>query len=103
MSKALPLPAIVIANDLLSGDVVFLGAAGWELTHHRAAVASDQSAADALLARAKLDVVANRIVDPYLAQVQIGGDGAPVPVHYREKMRTLGPTTRPDLGKQAGL
>ncbi|MEY4091833.1 MAG: hypothetical protein RLZZ496_1015, partial [Pseudomonadota bacterium] len=56
-----------------------------------------------LLARAKVDVVANRIVDPYLAQVQIGGDGAPVPVHYRERMRTRGPTIRPDLGKQAGL
>jgi len=26
-----------------------------------------------------------------------------VPVHYREKMRTRGPTIRPDLGKQAGL
>ena len=103
MSKAQPLPAIVIANDLLSGDVIFLGHDKWELTHHHAAVASDQSAADALLARAKVDVVANRIVDPYLAQVQIGGDGAPVPVHYRERMRTLGPTIRPDLGKQAGL
>ena len=103
MSKAQPLPAIVIANDLLSGDVIFLGHNGWELSHNRAAVASDQSAADALLALAKVDVAANRIVDPYLAQVQIGGDGAPVPVHYRERMRTRGPTIRPDLGKQAGL
>ena len=103
MSKAQPLPAIVIANDLLSGDVIFLGADKWELTHERAAVASDPHAADALLARAKLDFVANRIVDPYLAQVQIAGDGTPVPVHYREKMRTRGPTIRPDLGKQAGL
>jgi hypothetical protein len=103
MSKAQPLPAIVIANDLLSGDVIFLGHDKWELTHHRAAVASDQSAADALLARAKVDVAANRVVDPYLAQVQIAGDGTPVPVHYRERMRTLGPTIRPNLGKQAGL
>lgn len=103
MSKAQPLPAIVIANDLLSGDVIFLGADKWELTHHRAAVASDLSAAELLLARAKLDFEANRIVDPYLAQVQIAGDGTPVPVHYREKMRTRGPTIRPDLGKQAGL
>ena len=103
MSKAQPLPAIVIANDLLSGDVIFLGHDKWELTHHRAAVASDQSAADALLARAKVDVAANHVVDPYLAQVQIAGDGTPVPVHYRERMRTLGPTIRPDLGEQAGL
>ena len=103
MSKALPLPAIIIANDLLSGDVIFLGAEKWELSHQRAAVASDPHAADALLARAKADVTANRIIDPYLAQVRIAGDGTPEPVHYREKMRTLGPTIRPDLGKQAGL
>ena len=103
MSKAPPLPAIVIANDLLSGDVVFLGPEGWALSHRGAAIATDPTAAEALLARAKIDVAANRIVDPYLAQVRIEGDGTPSPVHYREKMRTQGPTIRPDLGKQAVL
>ena len=52
-------------------------------------------------ARAARDFKANVIVDPYLVQVTISADGEPVPVHYRERMRTLGPTTRLDLGKQA--
>jgi len=101
MSKAPPLPAFLIANDLLDGDVLFLGHAGWERTHTKAAIAHQTDEAEKLLARAAIDFKANRIVDPYLVHVTIDAEGAPVPVHYREKMRTLGPTTRPDLGKQA--
>ncbi|PPD08160.1 MAG: hypothetical protein CTY36_04340, partial [Methylocystis sp.] len=40
--------------------------------------------------------------DVYLADVEIGSDGAPTPLHYREKMRVKGPSVRLDLGKQAG-
>lgn len=103
MAKAPSLPAIVIANDLLDGDVIFLGATAWENTHRRAAIARTQDEADQLLARAQIDFKANRIVDPYLAVVTLLADGTPEPIHYREKMRTKGPTTRTDLGKQAGL
>ena len=103
MAKAPTLPAIVIANDLLEGDVIFMGATDWENTHRRAAIARTQEEADALLARAQLDFKTNRIVDPYLAVVALHSDGTPEPIHYREKMRTKGPTPRVDLGKQAGL
>ncbi len=101
MSKAPPLPAILIANDLLSGDVIFLGSTGWEQSHRKAAIARHTDEADALLAQAAIDFKANRIVDPYLVHIAQSPDGEPVPVHYRERMRTLGPTTRLDLGKQA--
>lgn len=101
MSKAPPLPAILIANDLLSGDVLFLGTDGWEMKHRQAAIARTSDEAEALMARASIDFKGNKIVDPYLIHVTLGADGEPVPVHYREKMRTLGPTTRLDLGKQA--
>ena len=103
MAKAPSLPAIVIANDLLDGDVIFLGENAWEATHRRAKIARTQDEADALIGRAQADFKANRIVDPYLAVVTILADGTPEPIHYREKMRTKGPTTRVDLGKQAGL
>lgn len=103
MAKAPSLPAIVIANDLLDGDVIFLGADAWEQSHERAAIARTQDEADELLKRAQVDFKANRIVDPYLALVQVLENGVPEPTHYREKMRTKGPTTRVDLGKQAGL
>jgi hypothetical protein len=96
----LPLPAILIANDFLDGEVVFLGAAGFERDHRRAAVASSAAEAEAFLARGAEAFRANAIVDPYLAQVSVES-GVPIPLHYRERMRTLGPTTRTDLGKQA--
>jgi hypothetical protein len=101
MSKSPPLPAILIANDLIEGDVVFLGPQTWERSYRKAQIVHAAAEADALLARAALDVKANRVVDVYLAQVAINAAGEPVPVHYRERMRTLGPTVRPDLGKQA--
>lgn len=103
MAKSPTLPAIVIANDLLSGDVIFLGNSDWELSHHQAAIACTQDEAERLTARAQSDFKANRIVDPYLAEVRVLDNGTPEPIHYREKMRTKGPTIRPDLGKQAGL
>lgn len=103
MAKGPSLPAIVIANDLLSGDVIFLGASSWEQNHHKAAIARTQDEADGLIARAQADFKANRIVDAYLAEVRVLENGTPEPIHYREKMRTRGPTTRVDLGKQAGL
>jgi len=101
MSKAPSLPAILMANDLLSGDVVFLGPKQWEKSHRKALIAHHIGEAESLLARAAVDFKTNQIVDPYLVHVTITANSEPVPVHYREKMRTLGPTTRLDLGKQA--
>lgn len=98
-----PLPAILIANDFLDGEVVFLGAQRWELDHRRAAVARTEEEAAALLARGAQGFAGNEVVDPYLAEVALDPEGTPVPLHYRERMRTLGPTIRPDLGKQARL
>ena len=42
-----------------------------------------------------------RIVDPYLVAVEVNAQGVPQPRHYREALRALGPSVRPDLGKQA--
>ena len=56
VAKRPPLPAILLANDLLDVDEI-----GVELQ-----------------------------------------SGTPVPRHFRERFKTLGPSNRPDLGKQAG-
>ncbi|MGD9543223.1 MAG: DUF2849 domain-containing protein [Methylocystis sp.] len=94
-------PQILLASDLADGEVVFLGAAGWERDCRRARVALNAEEAAALEASGKRDVSDNRVVDVYLADVEIGRDGAPTPLHYREKMRVKGPSVRLDLGKQA--
>ena len=57
--------------------------------------------AAALLASVEPDVVACRIVGPYLIDVVAGPDGKLRGVSERERIRALGPTVRLDLGKQA--
>lgn len=99
MAKAFK-PQIVTANDLFEGDVVYFTAGGfWSRLLSDAAVALSQDEADALLARGEAQQ--STIVGAYLAEVALGADGHPQPQHYREKRRTLGPSNRPDLGRQA--
>ncbi len=104
--KRVPLPAILLANDLLDGDVVFAiaGAAGqlaWTRDPALALVASDDPTAESLEAFAAAELAGNRVVDAYLVDVTME-TGQPVPRHFRERFKTLGPSNRPDLGKQAG-
>ncbi|AMJ59767.1 DUF2849 domain-containing protein [Bosea sp. PAMC 26642] len=102
--KRPPLPAILLANDLLDGDVVFAvedadGALDWTRDPRLALVADEGVAAGRLEAFAA--AARQQVVDAYLVDVEIGPNG-PVPRHFRERFKTLGPSTRPDLGKQAG-
>jgi hypothetical protein len=102
-AKRPPLPAILLANDLLDGDTIFWTGSRWSPDHRDALVAQDDAAAT-LLEEAALAGIANqKVVDPYLVDVTLDADGTPVPRHYREKLRTLGPSVRLDLGKQADL
>lgn len=106
VQKRPPLPAILLANDLLDGDVVFAaadadGALAWTRDPAKALVAGDDAAAERLENYATTQLGTNRVVDAYLVDVTVEA-GEPVPRHYRERMKTLGPSNRPDLGKQAG-
>ena len=98
---------IVIASDLGSGRVVFLargsreGAVSWGGLIDTAEVAREDDVAAALLAMAEADVEArHEVLDPYLIDVVEEQSGLR-PTKYREVIRCLGPTNRPDLGKQA--
>jgi sulfite reductase (NADPH) hemoprotein beta-component len=98
---ALRNPQILIASDLRDGEVVFLGAAGWERDVSRALVVHDKEAATEIETFGKAEIAKNHVVDIYLADVAVDADGAPTPLHYRERMRVKGPSVRLDLGKQA--
>lgn len=100
-AKRPPLPLILMANDLLDGDVVFRTAGGWSLHHHDALVARDAAAADRLEAAGRSAMANNEVVDACLVDVTLTPECIPVPRHYREKIRTRGPSFRTDLGKQA--
>jgi hypothetical protein len=95
------LPAILLANDLLDGEVVFYAGAGWSRDPAEALVARDETAAAALEAEAARALAANEVVDAYLVDVTVRDDGLPVPNHFRERFKVKGPSIRPDLGKQA--
>lgn len=92
-------PKIISANGLLDGEVVYLQQDGaWTRTLRQAAIASTADEAEALLA---LSEQPGQVVGPYLLDVQLCADGCPAPVHFRERFRELGPSNRPDLGRQA--
>jgi hypothetical protein len=102
-AKRPELPAILIANDLREGEVVFASVEGWTRDPRRALVAQDERAAEALERFGASELLRAKVVDPYLVAVEIAevAKGAPRPCHYRDALRALGPSVRPDLGKQA--
>jgi hypothetical protein len=92
---------VLTANRLADGDVVFLTRAGdWNLDIDEAALALEPDAAKALEARGNEAVASNVVTGPYLFDAE-RRDGRVRALHIRERIRTLGPTVRTDLGKQA--
>jgi sulfite reductase (NADPH) hemoprotein beta-component len=96
------MPRIITANHLIGGDVVFLAENGWTPHVDRALVADDEAALAILEKRAADAEAMNIVVGAYAVEVRREGSRI-VPLHYREVMRTRGPTVRPDLGHQATL
>ncbi len=93
-------PKVVTANHLLEGDVIYMTATGeWSRKHEDAQLFEDKNEAQAALEVAKGQ--AHMLAGPYLADAQIGKNGKPEPVHFREVFRTRGPSNYPDHGKQA--
>jgi hypothetical protein len=86
------------ANRLADGEVVFWKDGAWVERFADAEVFADDTTAEAAEAHAKAEI--RVAVDPYLIDL-IDADGGPAPLSYRERLRALGPTNKPDHGKQA--
>jgi hypothetical protein len=99
--KRPPLPAILLANHLLDGHVVFRTRTGWTSDPAEALIAHDEATAEALDEAGRAAFKAQEVVDAYLVDVAIDALGVPTPRHFRERFKTLGPSHRPDLGKQS--
>lgn len=83
-------PAVVTANLLLDGDVVYLSATdAWVRDLRDAEVIEDEAVAQLRLLDAERQ--AGTVVGAYLAPVRLGPDG-PAPAHFREAFRAAGPT-----------
>ena len=85
-------------NRLADGEVVFLGHAGdWAPRFADAELYEDEAAALAAEAHAKTQITV--VVDPYLIDV-IPSDDTWAPLSFRERVRALGPTNKPEHGKK---
>jgi hypothetical protein len=85
------------ANRLSDGEVVFGGEGSWVEKFSQAKLYADKAEAEAALEAAKGQVTT--IIDPYLIDISLE-NGQPVPIALRERVRALGPTIHPDMGKQ---
>ncbi|MGC1303672.1 MAG: DUF2849 domain-containing protein [Caulobacteraceae bacterium] len=90
--------AALTANDLQTGDVVFWSTGCWVERFADAQLFDAKELGETALNSAKTQ--ATVVVDPYLIDVVLES-GLPVPISYRERVRALGPTIHPDMGKQA--
>ena len=90
-------PVVVTANRLADGAVIYRTADGWSTQLAAASVVTTSEAATALLAGARAEA---RIVDSYVAPVELGA-GGPRPGNLRERIRAAGPTIRLPVETQA--
>ena len=92
---------VITANRLLDGEVVWLDKNGdWAPDLAAALLLDDRQDIAAALALAARAVANREIVDPYEVDVMVEG-GCLSPQRLRERIRAVGPTILPELGKQA--
>ena len=92
---------VMTANRLRDGDVVFLTRSGeWSEKIDDAVLAQEPLAIAALETRAAEAVISTLVTGQYLFDAERVA-GKIRATHIRERIRTLGPTVREDLGKQA--
>ncbi len=91
---------LMSANRLRDGAVVWLSERHEWVEALEHACAFTGNAVGTAAALAEQAVAANQIVDPKPREARVV-DGRPSPVDYREQLRSLGPSVRTDLGKQA--
>jgi hypothetical protein len=97
VSKRAPGVAVLTANRLHDGIVVYLAAAGrWVESIAAAAVARSPDESRALEEQGARDSASNLVVEPYLAEVAEAG-GRLFPARMRERVRLEGPSVLDDV------
>lgn len=101
MAKAPKGPQVMTANALSEGDVLFLSKDNkWVLDLQQAQIGEGEAELAAMEATGAQGVANNLLIEPYFIEIE-QTEGRISPVTTREKMRSLGPSVRKDLGKQA--
>ena len=93
-------PKVITANALIEGDVVYLTADDlWTRHHGEAELIEDEAHAQIRLLDAEQRT--DEVIGAYLADAEPTSEG-PVPTHFREALRTRGPSNYRH-GKQVEL
>ncbi len=95
-AKTPPLKGVT-GNRLVDGEVVFWAGGHWRERFADMELFEEPAAAEAALDQARAQPTV--IIDPFLIDVRVEDD-IPVPTAYRERVRALGPTIHPEMGKQ---
>ena len=95
-----PVFKMLTANRLLDGEVVYWQGGDWQPDFAAAEIFDEAEAAKAALDAAQAFVRDNKVVGTYLFEVRKEANGV-APVKEREIIRSLGPSVRRDMGKQA--
>lgn len=92
---------IITANNLRDGDVVYLSTGGkWTGDLNNALGVDSKDALESMLATASIAEENRQVVGFYSLPVKKSDRGF-TPLSMKERIRSLGPTTHPELGKQA--
>ena len=92
---------IITANNLRDGDVVYLATGGkWTGNLNDALGVETKDALESMLATASVAEENRQVVGYYSLPVEKSDTGY-APLSMKERIRSLGPTTHPELGKQA--
>ena len=93
MANALPTKAVLTANDVRSGDIVFWSADdSWTTDINRALISQGTETAETLLSKGQAEEAANRVVGTYLVALRPDDSTGPVPLKLRELRRLAGPS-----------
>ena len=92
---------VITANDLLTGDVIFLSrdSRSWTEFLHEAWVGESRQVVEQMLTIA---AESHLVVDALAVDAE-ENQGKLELKTYRDRLRSQGPSVRPDLGKQALL
>jgi sulfite reductase (NADPH) hemoprotein beta-component len=88
------------ANRLDDGEVVFWKQGRWVPSFGDAELFDEDRTEAAIAAEAHAKTEVTVVVEPYLIDLT-PSEGRWAPLSYRERIRALGPTNKPDHGKQA--
>lgn len=90
---------LISANDLLSGEVIYLTATGdWSRNLNDALCREDKNVVATEVT--ELETQQNRVLGPTLVEACINPDGTCVLQHFRDRFRDSGPTHRVDLPRK---